>query len=351
MKTCLLNFLLMTSLSVTAADCLAAAPEPSRPKPAPKACALSAADAAWLGQSLQAWRFASTQLIDTLAIKPVSVVIFDRSCALTSQNALSAQSTPKWRAAKHRGSIALPDGQTMPAGVASFAGEARNAPFFAMSTPSLWRANEVPGDDIGLEKLMTAVWLHEASHVAQQPYMQEFGALAERLKLPETFDDDSLQRQFRSNAAFSDSVARETDLLFEAAAAADPAAARQLAGEARELMRIRRATWYTGEQADFARIEDIWLTMEGAGQWLGYQWLTSANGGQMDASRMIEAFGRRGGWWSQTEGLALALVTDRLSQGAWKKTVYGDGSANLLELLDQALATDSSLDKVQQEPR
>jgi hypothetical protein len=190
---------------------------------------------------------------------------------------------------------------------------------------------------------MTAVFLHESAHVAQfDTYMRRVSAIAERNKLPDSFHDDSIQKRFRSNEAFAASVARETALLYAAAAASTPQKARRLAREARDLMAARRAQWFTGADAYLGEAEDQFLAMEGSGQWVGYRWLTSKHGPALAPAEALAAFGRRGGWWTQDEGLALILATERISGPAWRKRAFGDGAVAGLTMLDQALASASA---------
>lgn len=99
----------------------------------------------------------------------------------------------------------------------------------------------------------------------------------------------------------------------------------------------RANRWYQGEDAHWRTAEDIWLTFEGSGQWLGYRWLTSEAGAAVTASAAMDGFGRRSKWWSQNQGLAIALTLDRLGGPGWKRHAFGDGAQTLLEMLDAAL--------------
>jgi hypothetical protein len=208
-----------------------------------------------------------------------------------------------------------------------------------MSAPSVWRAGNVPPGPMGLETLMVAVMLHEASHIAQSnTYGARITALSQRYNLPDDFNDDSLQHDFEPNAEFSASVTRETELFFRAAAARDPAEALHLARQARDMMKARAARWFVGDESFYNEAEDLWLTMEGSGQWVGYRWLVDPRGGAIPVDEAMPAFGMRSRWWSQHEGLAIALTLDRLGPRDWSRHAFGDGSQTLLQMLDAALA-------------
>lgn len=302
-------------------------------------CVLSPDDQRWVDQSLSARRVMAREIGGSSLASPATVIVFDAQCVLIGTNAFSDKRV-SWHAEPHAGKVRLPNEQTMPAGVTSFATEDKGAAFFVMSVPSIWRSKGVPGGPMGLEKLMTAVFLHESAHVSQfSTYMRRVTELTERNKLPDDFNDDSIQKRFGTDKAFSDSVAQETDLLFAAAVALDDAEARRLAGEARSLIAARRAQWFTGADAYLNDAEDQFLALEGSGQWLGYSWLTRKNGGGMTPADAVLAFGRRGGWWTQVEGLALILATGRIGGRAWRAHAFGDGTVAGIAMLDQALAS------------
>ena len=77
-------------------------------------------------------------------------------------------------------------------------------------------------------------------------------------------------------------------------------------------MRARRARFLSGENAAFAAFDDVFLTMEGAGQWLVYRYFRSPEGGAASAGTALNETRRGGRQWSQDEGLVLVLTLDRL---------------------------------------
>ncbi len=309
--------------------------------PAPPACALPERDRAWIDRALEAWRFTSREITGIGRVPEFQATFFSADCALRSANALTSTAAEgvTWTASPHTGTIALPDGDEMPAGVTSFTAGNKTAKYFVMSTPTVWDAAGV-GQGAALETTMVAVLLHEGSHVAQTgPYGPRLGALIERNHLPDSFNDNAVQERFATNAEFAASVKHETQLFLDAAAAQDDAQAKSLAREARRLMRERQARWVAGDDAYLAEAEDIWLTFEGAGQWVGYQWLIHPRGGAQPPADVVARF-TRGRHWSQTEGFALVLALDRIVGPSWKRHAFGDGARTVLEMLDDALGGD-----------
>jgi hypothetical protein len=312
---------------------------PTRRSPAqPLACDVSTADRAWIKRALDAWRLTAREITHLDLSRRFKAVFFDSSCVLTSDTALSSSNAAGivWSAAPHTGEIVIPNGSRIPSGVISFSGAGNDSPYFVMSTPSIWRMANVPARQMDLETLMVFVLIHEGSHVAQSPtYGAQIGPIAVEAGLPEGFNDDSMQEVFGSNPAFVDSIRRETDLLFRAAAAEDVSEARSLAREARALMRARAGRWFVGEQDHFNGIEPLFLTFEAAGQWAGYKWLTHPRGGGVaDTAALRESM--RGNWWSQNQGLGIALTLDRLGV-EWSNEAFGPGRLNVVQMLDAAL--------------
>lgn len=306
--------------------------------PAPSTCTLPEADRAWVDRALEAWRFTSREITGIGPMRDFQGVFFSADCVLRSGNAMSSPSGKEvtWTASPHAGSIALPDGSEIPAGVTSFVSGKKGEPYFVMSTPSVWQAAGV-GERPALDTLMVAVLLHEGSHVAQiGPYGPRLGALIETNHLPDSFNDNAVQDRFKANEEFAASVKQETQLFLDAAAADSNDEAKNLARQARRLMRERQARWVVGNDAYLIEAEDIWLTFEGAGQWTGYQWLIDPRGGAQPQAEVMARF-TKGRQWSQTEGFALVMALDRIIGPHWKRHAYGDGAKTVLEMLDEAL--------------
>jgi hypothetical protein len=326
------------ALAATLAVSTRATAQVGAPASAP-ACSLSAADRAWIERALEAWRFTSREITGIGSVPNFQGIFFDAGCVLTSDNALSSPSAEgvTWSAAAHGDSITLPGGKEIPVGVTSFASGKDGLTYFVMSTPSVWSANGA-GSGASLETTMVAVLLHEGSHVAQiGPYGKRLGKLIEEHSLPDSFNDNALQERFKSNAEFTASVKKETDLFLKAATERDDSEAKLLAFETRELMRARHARWLVGDDAYLVEAEDLWLTFEGSGQWAAYQWMVHAQGAAQKPADLMPRYARDGEW-SQAEGFAVVMALDRIVGPAWKKHAFGDGARTVLEMLDDALS-------------
>lgn len=298
-------------------------------------CAMAAGDAAWVEQALSQWQVVAREKLLIGSSPLPTIVTFDQACAYVSRPA--AKGASGWSGTRHEGTVTLPDGKQVPVAPVSFAAPAgKETPgYFVMGLPSVWRAAGVQSG-MGLERLMDGVLLHELMHAYQFYFVApRLAELTARYRLPDDINDDSLQAAFKDNAAYVKEYEAERDLLFAAAAASDDSEARRLAGEALAALRQRRARWFTGENEKWAPLDEIFLTMEGLGQWAIWSWATDPRGGGLGRETALKEVRRGGRWWSQDEGLALFLVVDRLVPG-WQKLAFADRPETAEALLARA---------------
>ena len=311
--------------------------------PGAATCDLAAASP-WIETWLDAWELASRRILRVPDAPPPEIVLFDSACVYTT-SALTAGGLPPvegptllgtqlpWRALPHGGSLSLPDSSVMPVQLMSFANATRGSgPFFVMAAPSYWEEN---GRDLGSG--LTGVFLHEFAHTRQvRGMLKRIGPIDSTWPYPEELDDDAVQTHFAEDSEYVAAYLAERDLLYRAAEAASPTEVRALAAEALAMMRSRRARWFTGEKAVFAEVDEIFLSLEGAGQWTAYAWLAHPEGGGLDRDAAIRKMLGSRRKWTQDEGLALMLAVDRLLP-EWPALVFSDTSIGSLALLERAV--------------
>lgn len=308
---------------------------------APSACAMAEPDKAWIAQALANWRIVAREKL-RLPDRPLpAIVTFDAACAYVAPS--RADGAIAWAASPHQGQVTLPDGQQIPASVISFAAPATPASqgYFVMSLPSVWKAAGVKSG-LGVERLMDGVLLHELMHSYQFYFVSPvLDKLTRQYRLSDDINDDSLQEAFKGNSAYVAAWEAERDLLFAAAAAPDEAAARRLAGQALASLRARRARFFTGAAAQWAPLDEIFLTMEGLGQWAIFAWHRDPRGGGFDRDTALREVRRGGRWWSQDQGLALFLVVDRLVP-KWQELAFAPKPETAEALLARAAGAEIS---------
>jgi hypothetical protein len=326
-----------------------AAPE-KPPAPAASPCAFPEADARWTQRFIDGWVLVSQEL--RLDPKPFPwVVLFDASCtwhlnpgaaalavgeSLGTPFSLAGEPVPV-RGLPHGGKVRLPNGSEIPAEIMAAAfpvGESTSAAFFALASLSLWRSHPQASKDPELEERILSAALHEIVHTRQLPNAaRRIEALRQKYELPDRLSDDTIEERFKSVPGYREAFEAERDLFYEAVRATDAARRRQLIAQGLAKARERRARFFTGPDAGFAAVEDVFLNMEGAAEWARLKYHQRMRKPGLEDDAAIIAFLRgKENTWSQDEGLALVLLLDQERPG-WQERVVSAEHAALFELL------------------
>jgi len=321
----------MRKLMIGLASVLAGAGQ-SAAAPPDRACVMTAQEQAWVDRALAASDYIMDQRLHLPRVPHPTIILFNEYCRFES----SGSGKPGWVGEAHSGKIRLLK-NSIPAGIVAMedSDQETGQEFFVMSLPSIWEAAGAmkPGDD-GL----TAVFLHEFSHSRQGPALKPvIDAATAKYRVPDYFNDDSLQKRFENDPAYVAVYEKEAGLLYRAAAEPDDAKARELAKQALDLMEARQKRWFTGEDAMWKPWDDIYLTMEGFGQWNAYAWLSDPKGGGMSRDAARDKMRGKRRWWSQEEGLGLFLVIDRFVPD-WPIQAFAARPKLGIDLLREAVA-------------
>lgn len=309
--------------------------------PAAPPCRFRGEPRAWTAQALASWdRLDRERLRIARPVTPV-VTLFDQRCAYT----LTPDARGDFRVgarryrttgAAHSGEVSLPDGGTVPARKLAFASPMSDGRmFFIMALPEVWRADRTEPRDGA--KLAMVVFMHEFAHTQQAASLggRIDGLIARGL--PEDSDDDVIQDRFGEQPNYRTAYELERDLFYRAAAASDGSTARSGLAMAAQAMEARRRRWFRGDDSLYAEADDVFLTLEGTGNWAAWMWLTDPRGGRLgatDATVFVRGGGNR---WSQDEGLAVMLALDRITPD-WPALAFAPGGTTADGLIARALA-------------
>jgi hypothetical protein len=332
---------------LAAAFALAATPSPAVPQPLlplASACRFRGEPRDWTAQALTAWDRLDARRLRIVRPAAPAITLFDQACVyrLTPDRRGDFRvGLRRYRteASPHAGQIALPDGSTVPARRLAFASpmtssDGRDGMFFIMALPSLWRADAAETRDPA--RLAMVVFMHEFAHSQQAEGLGErVDALLAGGLAPDA-DDDVVQDRFASRPGYAAAWARERDLFYQAASAPDALTARARLAEAARAMKARRDRWFRGDDALYAPADDVFLTLEGTGNWAAFAWLTDPQGGAMTRDQAIAFIRGAGTHWSQDQGLGVILAVDRLIPD-WPRLAFGPDGVTADMLIAWAL--------------
>jgi hypothetical protein len=178
-----------------------------------------------------------------------------------------------------------------------------------------------------IAELAKSDWLEQAA--------ARLDALSTRYGLPRSLGEDAIRTKVQSLSGFREALDAERDVLFQAAGAHDAAIRRELVARGLALVRERRATYLSGDGDPGAAIEDIYLALEGRGQWASYQFVQARAPSATDSDVLTFVRDQRE-FWLREEGLALFLLLDDLVP-RWQARVFGRAPEAPFALLEEAL--------------
>jgi len=309
---------------------------------------------AWMNQWFSAWEWLSETKYGLDSVETPIVYFFDDSLFYTNNKKINADifkgppingKDQIWKSGKHHDSILLPNDQVIRAGLMSFAAPfENNKPFFVMSALPIWEKRSAPGKLISAADLATAVFLHEFSHSQQ---LAGFGKKVEEIEKRFGSDqfpinDDIIQRVFKKDSDYVRSYRMEVDLFYKALFSRSIDEMKVITKQALTLMNKRQDRFKLSSDVPYALMDDIFLSMEGLGQYSAFQWLTEKAQIENSYNNIVNEFRRDGRIWSQDEGLVMFLLFSRLGKPNWKEDMFGSHPKMIRELLQQAVGMHSS---------
>lgn len=298
-----------------------------------------------------AWELISMDIYKMNKVKPVEFIFFDNTYVYSTSNVTIPDgisiSGPillnlnlKWKKAVHNGSIIMPDKTKMDVGIMAFAVTIPNEngkSIFVMPLPSLWKEAGVNSSELGLDNLLTGIFIHEFSHTQ---LMQNFG---EQLSLLENstdfnipFDDNLIQSIFQKDINYVKAYNQELDILYYIIKQEE--FNKGLFNRSLALMKQRHNAFFKENYKELVTLEDLFLTMEGLGQYSMYLWLIHPKGGNFNKKVAIDGVRKTKKWWSQEQGFAMFLVLEKISKSKkWAKELFGHKTSTITSIIEKKL--------------
>jgi len=319
-------------------------------------CRLNEEKARWIQRALAGWERGSAEFLRLPPAPLPWIVLFDTTCVwhlAPDPSRLSGvqpdsvdlrfQGRPVlvW-VRPHHGTVELPDGSSVPVAPTVYAAFSRalERPYFVLSLPEVFRSDPAAARDPRLAERILSVVSHEILHTRQLPDLQRaIDALGQEAELPGRIDDNVIETRFSGDSTFRAAFEVERDLLYEAAFEPEVSRARGVATRAVARIRERRARHFAGADEVYGRLEELFLNLEGAAEWLRFK-LHQADPGDLESDAEIVGFIRgRSNEWVQDEGLALFLLLDRFERN-WQPRLLGPDLASPIDALEEALHQD-----------
>jgi len=193
----------------------------------------------------------------------------------------------------------------------------------------------VPMRAYSLHNLLTGVFLHEFAHTRQ---MNGIGSKITEFENNHTFkyevSDDIIQDYFINDSLYVKEYNKEVNLFYSASNAKTKKEMYDLTKKGINLLKERQKKYLIPENEILTKMDNIFLSMEGLGQYMIVSWLTHPKGGNYPIDIAVKATRRGGKWWSQDEGLALFLILTKMTKPNWK-IMFSDDPIDIIKLLEK----------------
>ncbi len=306
----------------------------------------------WLENWFNAWELVSQNTLKLPESQPPILFFCDKKFVYTTSEISAPKGVkfngPKyfskslpWLKQTHNDTLTIPDGQKVPIQHMTFAASSEKEgveSFFVMAAPSFWKSIGLENEDVGLDKMLTGIFLHEFTHT------REMNGIAPKLIAFEknyNFDfdvnDDIIQNYFSNDSIYIEQFNKETELFYAAAKSKDIVASKEMASQALILLKKRQQTYLKPKKAILIEMDHVFLSMEGIGQYVMVRWLSDPKGGNVTKEVAIKSARRNKKWWSQDEGLGLILAYERLVDKPNWKLIFNKNPENIVTMLEREL--------------
>lgn len=316
------------------------APSRSPDRPRPTACDLTPHEQDWLRRSIDAWDRIRSRVLHLAPAPRPPIILFDLRCEYhVDPHSLRVTGQP------HGGQMQLPNGQRLAPGPVGFASLAKgdSTPFLVMALRVVWESDSTLVDE-DWDEFLTRSFVHEMTHTRQLPGLVLRLRAAGGLAGMNDLDDDIIQERFDTNRVFRATMEREIRLLYDAALARTAAERQNRAREVLRAIKARRETFFGGEAAPLAHVEQLLLDLEGTAEFTEFAYLRQTMP-RVPLVTVVERLRGNREFWSQDEGLGLYLLLDTLRRD-WYREALGPEPRSAIELIEEALPPSGAGNKV-----
>ena len=296
----------------------------------------------------KAWELISKDVFQLKKNEPTRFVFFDSLFVYTTSpitgqggNIIEGpqlfEEKQVWYKKPHNGTLLLPDSSNVKVQMMIFASSTKEKEvktFFVMPLLSFWEQEKINDHGIGLDNLTAGVFTHEFSHTQQLGSFDKFGVYFEAYMKKygtDNFGDDMMQDIYEKDSTIT-SLYKNELAAFTAAAEVDENKINEATKDALKKFEEKHKIILNRDKKDLKIIDDIWLTIEGIGQYAMYEYLINPKGGNFSKEKAYKAIKTKS--WSQEEGFAMFyLLAKYKSPELWASNFFGSNMKTITEVL------------------
>ena len=289
----------------------------------------------WIWNWINSWNFISRSTFALENTTPPKILFYDDQYVYTN----SSISAPRgvhfsgpglydqeinWSKQLHNDTLVLPDNKKVPLQLMTFAAPMEEGSYFVMPAPGYWKKVGLKNDIVSTNKMLNGIFVHEFAHTRQmETISQKLLGFQQSGKFNYPINDDIVQNYFQNDTAYTRQFRTEVDRFYNLLTIQNLSTLKSETKRCLEVYKTRQQDYLLPINSHLAEMEDLFLTMEGIGQYAMLSYYLSENGGNLSFENALMATRHNKRWWSQEEGLALILVYEKLvGKVDWSKLFF-----------------------------
>lgn len=296
-----------------------------------------------------AWKLVSEEVFQLKEQSPIRFVFFDSTYVYTTSPLTGKggeiidgpqlfNEKQVWYKKAHKGSLLLPDSSRTDVKFMIFTSQANEKAikaFFVMPLLSFWVKENENGHGISLEKFTAGVFAHEFSHSQQLGSFRKFDKYIETYLNKygdENFGDEMIQEMFSKDTIIQRLYNKELEAFKKAGTITNETERKAQVNVALDVFDSKHKFISDKEKKDLKMMDDIWLTMEGLGQYAMYSYLINPKGANLSLDKSFETLETKS--WVQNEGFALFYLLSKYEKPEfWAKDFFGSDMKTIIAVL------------------
>jgi len=246
----------------------------------------------------------------------------------------------EWRKQEHNSTLVLPDSTVTNVHIMTFAAPKINGSYFVMPAPNYWKKIGLKNDIVSTRTMLNGIFVHEFAHTRQiEEIKDKLIRFEKNGKYEYPVNDDILQNYFQSDSLYTLKFMHELDELYEMLNIEEPYNLHLKINEWLKLFRSRQKVYLNPVSIEMAEIDNVFLTMEGIGQYAMMKYYMSDIGGNYSTKDALIATRHNKKWWSQEEGLGLILLYEKLVGNIDWSELYSLKDNTIIDLIEKKIYT------------
>ena len=303
----------------------------------------------WLWEWIQSWDKISEETFNLPETTPPKILFYDEqyvysNSQVSSPNGMIFEGPDlynqkiTWRKQLHNNTLILPDSIKVPLQLMTFAAPLENGSYFIMPAPSYWKKVGLKNEVVSVDQMLNGIFVHEFAHTRQlESIIKNIIEFEQNENYDHPVNDDIVQNYFQKDSTYRLTFKQEINCFYELLNINKEKSLANYTKICLDKFKLRQKTYLLPISVNLIEMDNVFLTMEGIGQYAMMSYYMSADGGNLSFEEALKATRHNKKWWSQEEGLALLLVYEKLVGKIDWSELFIMKDTTIVELLENKL--------------